>query len=389
MAYSDTFFAIAPHCTLKRLETPCLYDIEQDTLYELSDEAYEFLRKCSQGERVSVKEEDEAFIDYCLSENLLARSDTPTFRKIAVSSSPIPSLRYLEFQITDRCNLHCRHCYVGDGFHQDIPFSKIVKVLREFEEIQGLRLLLSGGEPLLHPDFWKINNLLRNHEFRSVLLSNGTLINKENAKRLRVHEVQISLDGMKEGHESVRGEGTFEKALTAIESLREAGIRVSVATMIHRKNLGEFEKLESLIRSLEIEEWNVDVPCLAGRLEENNALCLSPSEAAPFMKYGFGGGHHASGKDTTCGAHLCAILPTGHVAKCGFFGHQPVGSIDEGLRACWERIPRIPLSALRCSCPEVETCRGGCRFRAMQDGDMFQPDLFQCYARGVIKPKFP
>jgi len=385
MSYPNEFFLIAPHCSLKRLEDPYLYDIENDELYELGEEAYQFLLKCSQGERVTVRKEDEEFIQYCLSEKLIAPSETPVKRNAILRPSPIPSLRYLEFQITDRCNLRCRHCYIGDGLHQDLPLGKIFKVLKEFEEIQGLRLLLSGGEPLLHPHFWDINEIVREYPFRSILLSNGTLITKDIAKRLRVHEVQVSLDGMREGHESIRGEGTFDKTLQAIGHLQEANIQVSVATMIHRKNLKEFDGLGSLIQSKNIREWNVDVPCIAGRMEENRDIWVSPSEAGPYLRYGYGGGLHTSEKNFACGAHLCAIMPNGDIAKCGLFSQEPVGSVDEGLRACWDRIPRIQLKELTCNCSEIEECRGGCRFRAKLQGDIFQPDLFQCYARGVLK----
>jgi radical SAM protein with 4Fe4S-binding SPASM domain len=190
---------------------------------------------------------------------------------------------------------------------------------------------------------------------------------------------------MKEGHESIRGEGTFEKTLQAIGNLQEANIRVSIATMIHRGNLEEFDKLASLIQSKNIGEWNVDIPCIAGRMEENKDIWVSPSEAGPYLQYAYGGGLHSSEKNATCGAHLCAILPNANVVKCGLFGQDPVGFIDEGLRVCWDRIPRIQLKELTCHCPEIEECRGGCRFRAKLQGDIFQPDLFQCYARGVLK----
>jgi len=385
MSYANKFFTIAPRCYLKRLEEPYLYDIENDELYELGEEAYQFLLKCSQGERVSVRKEDEEFIQYCLSENLITLSENSVKRNGIPQPSPIPSLRYLEFQITDRCNLRCRHCYIGDGYHQDLSLERVSKVLKEFEEIQGLRLLLSGGEPLLHPHFWEINEILREYPFRSILLSNGTLITEETAKKLCVHEVQVSLDGMKEGHESIRGEGTFEKALQAIENLQEANIRVSIATMIHRKNLKEFDELASLIQSKNIREWNVDVPSIAGRMGENKDFWVSPSEAGPFLQCGYGGGLHSSEKNACCGAHLCAILANGNVCKCGLFSQDPVGLIEEGLRVCWERIPRIALNELNCNCSELEDCRGGCRFRAIHFGGLLQPDFFQCYARGVLK----
>jgi radical SAM protein with 4Fe4S-binding SPASM domain len=385
MPFQNKFLTLAPHCSLKRLEEPSLYDIKRDELYELNQDAFEFLIRCSQGERPTVKKKDEGFIQYCLSENLITVSETPIKQKVNLQPSPIPSLRYLEFQITDRCNLRCRHCYIGDGLRQDLPFEKILKILKEFEEIQGLRLLLSGGEPLLHPHFWEMNEVLRNYPFRSVLLSNGSLITKEIAKRLHVHEVQLSLDGMKEGHESIRGEGTFEKTLQTIDHLQEVNIQVSIATMIHQKNLHEFGSLASLIQSKNIGEWNVDLPCIVGRMEENRDLWVTPFEAGPFLQYGFGGGLHSSEKNATCGVHLCAILPNGKVAKCGLFHQETVGSIEEGLRVCWERIPRIALKELACDCFVMEECRGGCRYRAKLQGDIFQPDLFQCYARGVLK----
>ena len=117
-----------------------------------------------------------------------------------------------------------------------------------------------------------MNEILREYSFRSVLLSNGTLITRETARKLLVHEVQLSLDGMKEGHESIRGEGTFKKTLQAIDNLQEGNIRVSVATMIHRGNLKEFEALATLIQSRKIEEWNIDQPCLDGRLKEEPGI---------------------------------------------------------------------------------------------------------------------
>jgi MoaA/NifB/PqqE/SkfB family radical SAM enzyme len=184
------------------------------------------------------------------------------------------------------------------------------------------------------------------YDFRSVLLSNGNLITKEVAKKLRMHEVQVSLDGMKEGHEMLRGRGTFRKALTAIDHLQEAGIQLSVATMIHKGNLKEFDSLAGLLESKGIKEWNVDVPCTEGRLKENENLCPSPVEAGPLLNYGFGGGMHASKENYGCGAHLCAIMPNGSVCKCGLFSQEPVGSIDEGLRTCWTRLPRIEIKDL-------------------------------------------
>ncbi len=385
MPSENRVITLSPHAILKNLEERYLYDIEKDELYELNEDGYQFLLRICQGECSPVRQEDEEFIRFCLDQNLISFSETPVWRKVALNPSPVPSLRYLELQMTNRCNLQCRHCYVGEGSQQDLSMKQIEAVLGQFEEIQGLRLLLSGGEPLLHPHFWEVNGVVRDFGFRSVLLSNGTLISKEVAAKLRIHEVQISLDGMEEGHESLRGKGTFKKTIAAIDHLQEAGIRVSVATMIHRRNLSEFDRLSHLLQSKNIEEWNVDVPCVEGRLKENRDLQVSPSEGGRFLGYGFGGGFHGSAENSTCGAHLCGIMVNGTICKCGLFGQEPVGSIEEGLRACWVRIPRIALKDLACKCKAIEECRGGCRYRAKIQNDLYQPDLFQCYAREVLK----
>ena len=133
MPSENKYIILTPHSILKNLEEPYLYDIERDELYELNADAYQFLLKICRGENPLIQEEDEEFIQFCLSENLVAFSETPLHRKVALNPSPIPSLRYLELQITDRCNLQCRHCYIGESSHQDLSMERIQRVLEAFE----------------------------------------------------------------------------------------------------------------------------------------------------------------------------------------------------------------------------------------------------------------
>src|SRR5512135_2515522 len=105
MPLPNKYLVLSPHAALKNLELPCLYDIANDELYELNQDAYDFLLKTCQGENPPVRPEDEEFIAYCLSQGLATYSDVPIHRAIRTSPSPLPSLRYLELQITGRCNL--------------------------------------------------------------------------------------------------------------------------------------------------------------------------------------------------------------------------------------------------------------------------------------------
>ncbi len=378
-----SYLRLKDDCLLKLLESPYVYNIKKDELYEVNDKAIGFLMKCN-GITPNLESKGEAdFLSYCLSENILEELEEPKARKIFTNKSPEPSLRYLELQITNKCNIICKHCYLGEAGKIDLDYETIVNIFNEFEAIQGLRLLITGGEPILHKRFWEINDRLPEYGFRNILLSNGTLIIKEIAERLNVHEVQVSIDGMENGHDAIRGKGSFKKAITGIESLKSAGIDVSVATMIHAKNTVEFEGLNKLIKDTGIVEWNVDVPCEAGYLKGNSNFVLPYSEAAQYMHYGFGGGSHGSVNSFVCGSHLCAVTPSGKVIRCGFYPEAPLGDVGEGLRTCWERMQHIKLTELNCDCEYINECKGGCRYRAEIYKNLYAPDPVQCYARGV------
>jgi len=377
---TNKFLSLTPRCFLKSLEAPSVYDVENDELYELSEEAFAFLQRLPARAGDSA---DKGFLDYCLQEGIVSFMENPAVRPPSLQNAPVPSLRYLELNITDRCNLACAHCYLGPSRSGDMPLSLISRAMEEFALMQGLRLLITGGEPLLHREFWKMNERLREYPFRSVLLSNGTLITQETARRLKVHEVQVSLDGWEASHDRLRGDGSFKKAVQGIEHMLAQGTRVSVATMVHAFNLNDFERLEKFLQEIGVSEWNVDVPCVAGNLMEHPDIYLPPGKAGQYLKYGFSEGSHASSGNYVCGAHLCAVLPDGRVCKCAFFAEEPAGMVqEEGLRNCWLRIPRMNLNELRCDCEELMECRGGCRYRALLYQDIYAKDPVQCFARG-------
>ncbi len=365
---------------LKRLETPHIYNILQDELYEVNDEGFDFLKRCDGSQTVEILAPDVEFLEFCVSEGLLDCSPAPRSRKMVSGSSPIPSLRYLEWLVTFRCNLKCAHCYLGEDQPQDFPEQLIRPLLEEFSLMQGLRVLISGGEPTLYRGFDSLNELAPDFPLRFVLLSNGMSIDDTLASRLKFQEVQISLDGMKKGHEIIRGPGTFDRALRAMQSVKNAGLDLSVATMIHSGNLGEWDEMSELLERLEVREWSIDYPCVKGRLETRPDLAVSIEEAAEKMKYGFGGSYHGSSAGWTCGRHLVGVLPSGTVCRCGLYPEKALGSIEDGLLNAWNRVEHIPIEATDCkACVESDECGGGCRFRA---GGPQQRDLVMCALYG-------
>lgn len=374
-------YFLSRQAALKRLETPSVYQVGRDELYELDQESFRFLASCAAADGCAGP--DTAFTDYCIDEGLLTRERVSVARP-SVEQAPEPSLRYLELQITSRCNLRCRHCYIGDTEAQELPVDQVRSVLREFERMQGLRVLLTGGEPLLHSRFDEINELLPDFFLRTVLFTNGLLLKPATLRRLKVHEIQVSIDGLQAAHDALRGPGTWESSMDGLRRALDAGFAASVSTMVHPAGLRDFDALDRLFRSLGVKEWAVDVPCPSGRMREHPDLAVAPSAGGALLGYGYGGGMHASGRGFGCGLHLMAVMPDGTAAKCTFYADRAVGKISEGLRSCWERVRPVRLERLACSCEFLEACRGGCRYRAEVLEGPGGRDRYRCALYGVL-----
>lgn len=397
-------YYLSQNTVLKWLEQPSLYHIKKDDLYELDSTSFSFLKACMTDKGCA--SEDREFIDYCLKEGLITQNK-PVAKRPVIKRPPLPSLRYLELQITERCNLRCKHCFIGDSLLSkevyprnasfqkrgtgklthvsikrqcnELSVSQIRTVLKEFEQMQGLRVLITGGEPLLHRKFMEINDMLPGFSVRKVLFTNGIVLNKKIAKRLRVEEIQVSVDGLEAAHDALRGKGTFRAALKAVETALDAGLEVSVATMVHAKNLRDFGKLDRLFKKIGIKDWTVDIPCIEGRLREHVDFWVPPELGGKFLRYGFGAGLHAGASGFGCGLHLMAVMANGTIAKCTFFSDKAAGTIQQGLRKCWKKIKPIRLKELECDCDHIEECRGGCRYRALLSGNIKGKDLYKCY----------
>jgi radical SAM protein with 4Fe4S-binding SPASM domain len=390
-------YYLAEYVALKALESPSVYDIRADELYELDEEGFAFLRECAGPDGCDPCKAEESFAAYALSEGLLTGRPVNKKRPL-LSAAPAPSLRYLELQITDKCNLTCKHCYLGDTHGRELSPLELKKVLDEFEAMQGLRLMITGGEPLMHGRFREFNELLPEYAFRKILFTNGLLLDRDMIRALRVDEVQLSVDGMARGHDYLRGPGSFQKVMKALEAAVEEGMAVSVATMIHEGNIGEFEGMKSLFLSLGIRDWTVDAPSLTGNLGFNSNICAPPETGGKLLSYGFGRGLHGSERGFGCGLHLAAVIATGEVCKCAFYSDSPSGNIREGLAEAWARIRPVDLGPLRCSelrCPVIEECRGGCRYRASivdrapssvsHDAPYGRGcDFYKCYYYGIM-----
>jgi len=379
------YLILNPSCSLKCIEYPCIYNKINDNLYKLNEDTLKFFRENQVLQKNSIPQTIRKFVEFLKQESILLDSKTPIRkRKFILNKPPIPSLRYLLIHLTLQCNLHCRHCYVAPNENKFITINTIKKIFDQMQELQGLVVLLSGGEPLCHPHFWKINEILPSYDLRFEMLSNGTMITSDMAERLNVQHVQVSIDGMEKSHDFLRGKGSFRKAIKGIENLKRVGKEVSVSTMIHKENIKDFDDMKEMFDKYGIKQWLINQPSAIGRWRDNLNSAVPLETAIKIMvEYGRGEGPHQSKTNRTCGSHICTVLADGRIFPCPFLNDEELsmGTIDKaGLRKAWENYTGITVEELEeCkSCEFLEQCHGGCRFRAKEHGNICGKDPVLC-----------
>ena len=175
-----------------------------------------------------------------------------------------------------RCNLTCKHCYATSAdtnFPGELTTPKIYEVMDDLKQFRVPVLILSGGEPLLHPDIYEISERAKEMGFYVGLSTNGTLIDEENIDRIAEMDynyVGISIDGMRQTHDKFRRlVGAFDKSLKAVRLCKERGIKVGLRFTITQDNATELPDLLQLMEQEEIDKFYLSHLNYAGRGNHN------------------------------------------------------------------------------------------------------------------------
>ncbi len=154
--------------------------------------------------------------------------------------------------LTDRCNLSCSHCLFAASPAKSLtlPQAQLDMATHQALELGCQLFYFTGGEPFLYPDFfpWLQRFLLHNPMAHGVVLTNGMLLEK-NIHLLqgldRLH-LQVSLDGLAQGHDSLRGQGSYQKLLANLIVLHQARIPFTLSIAVSRANMADLANIVSL-----------------------------------------------------------------------------------------------------------------------------------------------
>lgn len=161
----------------------------------------------------------------------------------------------VHIDLTYRCNERCVHCYLDHQDHGEMTTAEVKRVLEELAREGTLFLTFSGGEIFLRADFFELLEFARRLRFDISLKTNGLLITRERAERLKalgVHKVHISIYSDEPAvHDAVtKVPGSLEKSLAAARMLKGLGLKVKLSCPIMRQNLNSFRGVQRLAEEL-------------------------------------------------------------------------------------------------------------------------------------------
>ena len=159
----------------------------------------------------------------------------------------------LALSITHRCNLSCRYCggierkYDGQKI-KDISYEEICGLLEIGRKYRIKNLTITGGEPFVRKDIFRILEYGAELGYAISILSNGTLINKDKAKKLsqisHIEQVRVSMESPeKETFEYYRGNGAYEKVLTGLRNLHKYSVPTGIGFTVYPENVDIVERM--------------------------------------------------------------------------------------------------------------------------------------------------
>lgn len=302
--------------------------------------------------------------------------------------------------ITNRCNLRCRQCEVpllGDR-SKELSTEQWKKILEELHEWLGIAVLRwSGGEPFLREDILELLSYSTNLGMLSGVITNGQLIDRDLAARIvesGTFNVSLSIDGMQQGHDHVRGKGTFEKVTAAARFLNEARksrkscLKIIIKLTVMETNLDEImdlvdwveqegldgisisSLLETLATSSPDQRWFEKNPLWVRDLEKldrvvdalvaragHGSSIINPQSYLAGIKAYFRDPTMPMPKEFTChvGYDHFRIDPNGDVYLCPLIKNALVGNVAESSPSEISSSSKAVISR-----KEISACRRNC-----------------------------
>jgi len=304
---------------------------------------------------------------------------------------------FIQWHLTERCNLRCRHCYQLGERMKEMTLGEITGVVGDISDLLkswsdayditfAPSVNVTGGEPFLRHDLLQVLEVIGRRGFDLYVLSNGILIDRGRAQdlsRCAVKGVQVSLEGPEPIHDMIRGKGAFTGALKGVEFLIDAGLKVTLNVTLSALNADYVTDIVQVASAVGVQRLGfsrlvpsgrasglADSALSAARVKETYQTIFSLAvtgveivtgdPVASQLKSPRGEGEDDSLLKGGCAAGFSGLtfLPDGTITPCRRMG-IPIGNVlRDSLREVWATSPI--LEALRTRDAYKGKCRG-CR----------------------------
>lgn len=314
-------------------------------------------------------------------------------------------LRSCVWEITLACCFNCRYCgsRAGKARENELTTEECVNVANQLADIGCRRVSLIGGEVFMRKDWREIVGALTTRGIKVNIITNGFAFSEayiSDLQRLNIESVSVSIDGPKEIHDKYRQEGSFERAVSAIQLLTEGGIHVSVITTLNKENAEHLDELFSELLKTDIFAWQLQACSPMGNAEDFDyrfdfeKVLKFVADKADFKKFRTGVadniGYHTDYTQNNfsgCGAGITSvgIDSMGNVRGCESMYDDCFieGNLREkSLKEIWEdenafaynrKFEMSRLSGKCAKCDKASRCAAGCRsYNYFVHGKMFE-----------------
>ena len=324
-----------------------------------------------------------------------------------------PKPLFVVWEITLRCDQHCRFCgtRAGRPAPDELTTAEALDVVRQLADLGTCELAIHGGEAYLREDWLDIVRAIRDHGMECSMVTGGRGFTPELARAAAaagISSVSVSVDGTEATHDALRGlKGSHASAIAALRNLREAGVHVGTNTQVNRMNWRELPEILELVAAEGIYGWQIQLMVPMGRAAEAEDLWLEPYDVLsviplvaelrtradargikvwPGNNVGYFGpyeqvireGRSYGGFSSGCGGGIrtLGLEANGDVKGCsamsseGFVG----GNVrTRSIKDLWLEAPELrfardfttaDLWGFCAGCYYAETCKGGCIWTA-------------------------
>ena len=323
----------------------------------------------------------------------------------------------VHFDLTWRCNERCVHCYLDHDDKGEVTTAEVKEILDQLASAGTFFLILSGGEPTMRKDFFEIVEYARRLMFAVKVKTNGILLGEREAARLRelaIDSVQLSVYSHRsEVHDGItKVPGSLRRTINAVRFLREQRLKVIIAGVMMRQNLGDYKEMQRMAQELGV-SFQLD-PTITPKMDGDTSILelRIPNEALPqlfrdqslvddvdeFCATGEADTSALEALPCSAGHTACYISPYADVFPCVQFP-LPTGNLrQERFLDVWRgstqlnEVRGIRMSDLHTctSCGNVASC-ARCPGLAYMEGDMRGPSSADCdksLARtGILSPR--